>query len=651
MNPYGYCKVAALSPTVHIGDPKQNVDEMIKLIQELPNDVSLAVFPELSISAYTCGDLFHQPLLIKQCWNECVRLAKAITEGPIVYVGLPIEKDQLLFNCAAVLHQGEIIALIPKSVLPNDHEFYEKRWFASADEKLNNRYLSIDGQSIPFGEHLLLQDDATAMIIGCELCEDLWCSLPPSTYHTMYGANVIVNLSASNETIGKSAYRKQLVLSQSAKTNAAYIYTSAGIDESTTDVVFGSHKMIAENGIMLEEADFHKNTESIIALLDLEKLQQERLGNVSNQKRRVSLPYEIIHIHSTHTTQELPQVTPYPFVPQDDRERQIRCQEILRIQATGLAQRLKKIHCDTLVIGISGGLDSTLALLVALEAFALHGLNTIGIHCVMIPGFGTTKRTHNNSAQLLDLLPVSKQEINIHDACLQHFQDIGHDPSIHDITYENTQARERTQILMDLANQKQGIVLGTGDLSELALGWCTYNGDHMSMYAVNASIPKTLVRYMVETYAQLLQGNDGPYLPTLPQATRVQIAHILQDICETPVSPELLPPSEAGEITQLTEASIGSYDLHDFFLYHMLKNGFSPTKIYALSLLAFPNVHPLLIKETMSTFYRRFFSQQFKRSCLPDGVKVGSICLSPRGDWRMPSDACVDLWLREVESI
>ena len=467
--------------------------------------------------------------------------------------------------------------------------------------------------------------------------------VPPSTRHVCHGANVIVNLSASNEIIGKSDYRKTLITTHSAKTMCGYVYTSAGVSESTSDLVFSGHDIIADNGAIISESEILKEEHILYGEIDLEKCRSERMKFQTALELQDTQPYTEVCIQTAPITSPLQlarSISPYPFVPSDPTLRSSRCMQILNMQAAGLSQRLKKIHCEHLLIGISGGLDSTLALIVASMAFERIKLPSKNIIAVTMPGFGTTKRTQGNSHKLMEALHTTSREILIHDACQQHFQDIGHDASLQDITYENTQARERTQILMDLANAYNGIVLGTGDLSELALGWCTYNGDHMSMYAVNASIPKTLVRYLVETYAEAMQEQG-----------RSDIAAVLRDICATPVSPELLPPKDNGEIAQITEDSIGSYDYHDFFLYHMLRNGYAPAKILELACIAFGTEKREAIINTMQTFYRRFFSQQFKRNCLPDGVKIGSICLSPRGDWRMPSDASAALWLRQVAAL
>ncbi len=641
---YGYYKVAAAVIDVQIGDVAANTDALIACAKACEKETQLLVFPELCISGYTCGDLFFESVLLDACEDALKRLCEELPQELMVVVGVPLRKDNRLYNCAAVIFQGRIIGIQVKSYIPNYNEFYEKRWFSDSFE-LTQQQITLHGQSVPFSAQLLIHDETSGAIIGIDVCEDLWVPIPPSSLHVLNGANVIVNLSASNETIAKSTYRRSLVLSQSAKCYCGYVYCSAGKEESTSDLVFSGHRLIADNGMLISEAGFEENDMPLLyGEIDLERCMQDRLRFHTAMKNFVASEYTHVYVQSRPKAQ-LPlrltrQISPFPFVPQSDAHRIQRCHEIRRIQAVGLAQRLKKIHCDHLVVGISGGLDSTLALIVAAEAFALNNYPSNQIIAVTMPGFGTTARTHNNSTSLMELFGTSFMDIPIHDAVSQHFKDIHHDSSVHDITYENAQARERTQILMDLANKHNAIVLGTGDLSELALGWCTYNGDHMSMYAVNASIPKTLVRYIVEGYAkeQLEAGNAA-------------LAHTLLDVCNTPVSPELLPPSADGEIVQKTEESIGSYDLHDFFLYHLLRNHFSPSKIFALALLAFGEEKRETIVTTMKTFYRRFFTQQFKRNCMPDGVKVGSVCLSPRGDWRMPSDASMRLWMSEVEKL
>lgn len=642
MENYGYFKTACITPAVQIGDVAANRKAMQRLLHSLDSDVRLAVFPELSLCGYTCQDLLYQNLLLDACLDGLKTLLDENDSEAILAVGLPVRQGNHLFNCAAFLYKHKLLGIVPKTYVPNYNEFYEKRWFADSSQRIGDT-ITLFQETIPFTENLLIHDTCSEAVIAADVCEDLWVPIPPSTRHVSHGANVIVNLSASNETIGKSEYRKALLMIHSAKNMCGYVYASAGVSESTSDLVFSGHDIIADNGSIISESEILEEEHILYGEIDLEKCRSERLKFQTAMQLQDDLPYTQVYVHTAPVSSRLQltrSITPYPFVPSDPAQRSKRCMQILNMQAAGLSQRMKKIHCERLIIGISGGLDSTLALLVASMAFERIGLNSSNIIGVTMPGFGTTKRTHGNSHRLMEAMHISLKEISIHDACSQHFQDIEHDPALLDITYENTQARERTQILMDLANKYNGIVLGTGDLSELALGWCTYNGDHMSMYAVNASIPKTLVRYLVKTYAEDMRHKG-----------RTDIARVLDDICATPVSPELLPPKDNGEIAQITEDSIGSYDYHDFFLYHMLRNGYAPAKILELAVLAFGKEKRMDIIHTMRTFYRRFFTQQFKRNCLPDGVKVGSICLSPRGDWRMPSDASAALWLNQVDDL
>lgn len=634
----GFLRVGTAVPKVQIGNPQGNIEGISRLINmALENRVKVLVFPELSITGYTCGDLFHQRILLEKA-QEALHKLLGDTQNidMVIAVGMPVLADNQLFNCAVFLHKGKLLGAVPKTFIPNYNEFYEKRWFSSSISRISDTVV-ICGQEVPFSECLLFQDSSSELCIGADVCEDLWMPIPPSSYHAQYGANLIVNLSASNELVGKKEYREALVRQQSARCLAAYVYVSAGQSESTTDVVFGGHTIIAENGSILEEQRF---MESVISYcdIDIEKLMNERRKMNTYMGRLEAADYTVIDfcLENLNEKFELKRyVDPYPFVPGRQEDRNIRCQEIFTIQLTGLAQRLEKTGIQKAVIGISGGLDSTLALLVCKEAFSRLGYSKDNIIGVTMPGFGTTSRTHDNAWLLMEELGVTIKEIPITEACLQHFASIGHDPAIHDITYENVQARERTQILMDLANKEGGIVVGTGDLSELALGWCTYNGDHMSNYAVNAGIPKTLVKYLVSWYADTAENS--------------KVTKILKDILDTPISPELLPAGKTGEIQQKTEEKIGSYDLHDFFLYNMMRWGYSPKKVFMLAEIAFRDKftsNDILL--WIKVFYQRFFTQQFKRSCLPDGPKVGSICLSPRGDWRMPSDASADLWLREI---
>lgn len=637
MKRFDYYKAAVCTPPVSIGNPKANVDEMLRILQSLDPDTQLAVFPELAVTGYTCADLFYEDILLKEAMTQLVRLAKQAPANMAVITGIPLKAGTRLFNAAAFLFDGKVLGFYVKYHLPGYNEYYEPRWFSPARD-LDVSSVKVQGAEVPVSGKILFADETTCAVIGIEICEDLWVSIPPSSDHAQAGANILVNCSASNEVIAKSGYRRDLVSGQSAKTYSGYLYCSAGPDESSTDLVFSGADLIAENGRILAET---ASKESITCEIDLQHLNSDRLkfktALQENRDGYTVVSYASAPLESIELTRA---VEAYPFVPQDVNRRLERCETILGIQAQGLATRLKKIGCRQAVIGISGGLDSTLALLVAVRAFRMLDLPVSGITAVTMPGFGTTQRTKSNADKLMELLVVTMMEVPIAASVRQHFVDIGQEESVHDITYENGQARERTQILMDLANKVNGIVIGTGDLSELALGWCTYNGDHMSMYAVNASVPKTLVRYLVESEALSAR-----------KAGNIELERVLLDICDTPVSPELLPPDKDGNIAQKTEEVLGSYALHDFFLYHMLRYHESPEKICELARLAFPQIKPEKIKASMQTFYRRFFTQQFKRSCLPDGPKVGSICLSPRGDWRMPSDASARLWLQQVEEL
>lgn len=649
----GYVRIGAAVPKIQIGNTWANISEIINLVKQAADShVKVLVFPELCVTGYTCADLFHQKLLLDQAQAALQKIIDITGENNydmLIIIGIPVEADNQLFNCAAVIHRGKILGLVPKTFIPNYGEFYEKRWFSSAVNRINDTVIFCS-QEVPFSEKLLFKDRNSQLCVGVEICEDLWMPIPPSANHVLHGANLIANLSASNELIGKTEFRRSLVSQQSSRCIAAYVYASAGPSESTTDTVFGGHVLIAENGTILEESRFREQT-LVYADVDIEKLINERKKvnsfmnpsmNFMAENYRI-IPFELNNKPFVDNMKLLidslkRDVSPYPFVPEKKEERDARCREIFTIQLTGLAQRLLKTGINKAVIGISGGLDSTLALLVCREAFAKLGYPFGQIIAITMPGFGTSNRTKRNAHDLMKELGVQCREIPITAACLKHFEDIGHDPEIHDITYENVQARERTQILMDIANKEGGLVIGTGDLSELALGWCTYNGDHMSHYAVNAGVPKTLVRYLVSWY---MDTTENP-----------KVAEILKDILDTPISPELLPPNGTSEIEQKTEDVIGPYDLHDFFLYYMIRWGFSPSKIFFLACKAFKNRFTEQdILKWMKVFYRRFFSQQFKRSCMPDGPKVGTICLSPRGDWRMPSDASAEIWLKELEKL
>lgn len=639
---YGFVKVAAAIPAVKVGDCDSNITRINELIHKgNEQEVAIIAFPELSVTGYTCGDLFGQNLLIEGAERALGDLLK-MTAGceQVCIVGLPVALNNAVYNCAAVFSRGRILGIVPKIYLPNYSEFYEARWFASgADIKRDS--IEFCGQNVPFGTDLIFENKQVSF--GIEICEDLWVPIPPSSKQALQGASLFINLSASNELVGKHDYLRSLIQQQSARLMGAYLYVSAGFGESTTDLVFAGNGIIAENGSIVREADrFAFYEQLVVSEVDVEKLQtmRQRTTTFNSQDPELGAPYRRIpfdlpasagNIEITRT------FNPRPFVPEDSMMHE-RCQEIFNIQVNGLAQRFKHTHSQTAVIGISGGLDSTLALLVCVQTFDKLNISRDRIVGVTMPGFGTTDRTYNNAINLMKSLGVTIREISIKDACIQHFKDLGVDSSVHDVTYENSQARERTQILMDIANQTNGMVIGTGDLSELALGWATYNGDHMSMYGVNGSIPKTLVQYLVKWVA----------------AHRVDEVskEILLDIVDTPISPELIPADENGNIAQKTEDLVGPYELHDFFLYNFIRFGFSPAKIFFMACKAFEGIHEReTVKKWLYTFFRRFFIQQFKRSCLPDGPKVGSVSLSPRGDWRMPSDASSALWLKEIERL
>lgn len=641
MASHGYVRVGVCTPACRVADVTYNCGQIRTMVAEA-RDCRFFVFPELCVTAYTCGDLFFQPLLIEQARRALMQLAEFTSEQRVtIVVGAPIAHRGRLFNCAVFISSGRILGVVPKRFLPNTGEFYEERWFSSAAD-LDATELDWDGVRIPFGSDLLFRADGVPdCLVGIEICEDVWVATPPSGQLAISGATVLLNLSASPELLGKMEYRRALVQAQSARCLAAYLYASSGPGESSTDLVFSGHSLIAENGSILAEAErFRFDGQLIVADIDIDRLVNERFKNNSYGFSRADTSCRVIDfpLHDLSIDRVLRPVVATPFVPQVEEERARRCHEIFEIQTTGLAKRLLHTGATRAVIGISGGLDSTLALLVTVKAFDKLGYDRAGIETITMPGFGTTKRTRGNAERLAELLGTRLRIIPIDAAVRQHFADIGHNESVHDITYENSQARERTQILMNIANQVHGLLIGTGDLSELALGWCTYNGDHMSMYAVNTGVPKTLVRYLVEWCADAeFSGN---------------IATILHDVCATPVSPELLPPHENDEIKQRTEDKIGPYLLHDFYLYHVVRLQHRPSKIFFLARQAFgeefSNIELLL---WLRTFYRRFFSQQFKRSCLPDGPKVGSVVLSPRGDWRMPSDASAALWLDELKEL
>ncbi|MCT4598760.1 MAG: NAD(+) synthase [Vallitalea sp.] len=644
----GFIRVSAATPSIKVADVDYNLQEIKKLIDEaISKDISILVLPELCITGYTCGDLFFQEPLLNSSIGKLIDLKNYSNNKEILFVvGLPIKYKHGLYNCCAVILNGQILGIVPKTYIPNYNEFYEQRWFSSC-ESITNDTIIIDNELIPFGSSILFRHNKyEELCIGVEICEDLWSPLPPSTIHAINGATMILNSSASNDLVGKSSYRKSLVSSQSAKTITSYVYSSAGFGESTTDVVFSGHCLIYENGTKLKENNrFNMESNLIYADVDIDRLMADRIKMTSYSNHLVNKfesNYKIVpfNLKINNTVDNLTRfIDPQPFVPSNLTKRNSRCQEIFSIQTLGLAKRINHIGCDKVILGISGGLDSTLALLVCVMTYDLLKKDRKNIIGVTMPGFGTTDRTYNNAISLMKHLGVTIKEISIKDSCIQHFEDIGHDENNHNVTYENSQARERTQILMDLSNAENGIVVGTGDLSELALGWATYNGDHMAMYAVNTTIPKTLVRYLVEWVCEYKVSESAKA--------------VLMDILDTPVSPELLPPDkETGEIKQKTEEVVGPYELHDFFLYNMMRFGFSPIKIHYLALHAFKEKYDSnTIKKWLTIFYKRFFMHQFKRSCLPDGPKVGSICLSPRGDLRMPSDAVSKIWIEEIEKI
>lgn len=632
---HGFIKVAAATPDIRVADVDYNKGQIIKQMDEAAEaGAKIIVFPELCITGYTCSDLFLQDILLNSAKKALVKIAEHTKNlDALVFVGVPIAVGGELYNVAAALNHGNILGFTTKSFLPNYGEFYEMRQFRPGPKKAEK--ILFGGKEIPFGPQLLFVENQMAnLIVSAEICEDVWSPVPPSIEAAREGATVIVNCSASDETIGKASYREALISGQSARLIGGYIYANAGEGESTTDLVFGGHNLIAENGTILAEAKRFSNG-IIYTEFDVQKIANERRKNTTfTETQEHVLPRIPFGLEQTETilTRTFPS---RPFVPRDDQERAKRCEEILTIQAMGLKKRLAHTHAKSAVVGISGGLDSTLALLVTAKAFDALGLERSGITAVTMPCFGTTDRTYQNACKMSLKVGATLREVRIGDAVMQHFKDIGHDPQDHSVTYENSQARERTQVLMDIANQTGGLVIGTGDMSELALGWATYNGDHMSMYGVNASVPKTLVRHLVHYYADTCED------PSLKE--------VLYDVLDTPVSPELLPPKD-GEIAQKTEDLVGPYELHDFFLYYFLRMGYEPGKIYRIAKLSFAGEYDdETIYKWLRTFCWRFFSQQFKRSCLPDGPKVGTVALSPRGDWRMPSDACVALWIQNLE--
>ena len=643
---YGFVKVAAAVPAVKVADVEYNVQQIESLIAQAEGrGVEIMVLPELCVTGYSCQDLFKQQALIDRAEQGVMMLLDFTRKLDIVtVVGLPVVINSLLYNCAAVIQSGQLLGIVPKTYLPNYGEFYEKRWFASAQD-LNPTDIYFAGSPVHVTAEPQLFVTADGVKFGAEICEDVWAPIPPSNNLALAGADIILNLSASDELIGKHTYLKSLLAQQSARTISGYVYASCGFGESSQDTVYGGNAMIFENGhLIMEGSRFSFQPQLQVNQIDVEKLRSERRVNTTfiNAQRHAHAKEIVCKAVAPKDFELLREIDPHPFIPKSENMADS-CEEILNIQVAGLAKRLYHINAQKAVIGISGGLDSTLALLVTVKAFDKLGLDRQGIIGITMPGFGTTDRTHNNAVKLMQTLGVTIREISIAKAVTQHFEDIGHNPKLHDTTYENSQARERTQILMDVANKENAIVVGTGDLSELALGWATYNGDHMSMYGVNAGVPKTLIRHLVR------------------YVSRDMATETLLDIIDTPISPELIPADENGQIKQKTEDLVGPYELHDFFIYYFLRYGFSPSKIFMLAKRAFCTPSPVegraalyeedTIKKWLTVFCRRFFTQQFKRSCMPDGPKVGSVSLSPRGDWRMPSDASYALWLKECEGI
>lgn len=634
---YGFIKVAAAVPTIKVADVDYNIQQIESLAAQAEgHGVEVMVTPELCVTGYSCQDLFREQLLLDKAEEGILRLLDFTRKlDVIIIVGCPVVINSLLYNCAVMVQHGQVLGIVPKTYLPNYGEFYEKRWFASAQD-LNPTDINFAGGTVRVSAEPLLIKTCHGVKFGVEICEDVWAPIPPSNNLALAGADIIFNLSASDELIGKHKYLCSLLAQQSARTISGYVYASAGFGESTQDVVYGGNAMVFENGKLLGEGErFTLQPQIKIAQLDVEKLRTERRHNTTFINAQREAQANIVDAKSVgqHDFELIRDIDPHPFIPKDS-DMQASCEEILNIQVAGLIKRLYHINAQKAVIGISGGLDSTLALLVTVKAFDKLGLDRKGIIGITMPGFGTTDRTYQNAMKLMQTLGITIREISIAKAVTQHFEDIGHDIKVHDITYENSQARERTQILMDVANQVNGIVVGTGDLSELALGWATYNGDHMSMYGVNAGVPKTLIRYLVSYVAGEMATDT------------------LLDIIDTPISPELIPADEQGRIKQKTEDLVGPYELHDFFIYYFLRYGFSPSKIFVMAQKAFANDYDDdTIKKWLKTFCKRFFTQQFKRSCLPDGPKVGTVSLSPRGDWRMPSDASYTLWLQECEKL
>lgn len=638
----GFLKVCAATSDIQVANPKFNTEKIVEIIKEKDKEgVKLIAFPELCITGYTCGDLFLQDILLEQSKKQLIYMARETKDcDSIITVGLPMQKDGILYNVAAVVFHGKVIGIIPKTHIPNYSEFYEARHFARGNTITTNVYIDGQDEAIPFGTQILFRStNMRDFVLGIEICEDVWVAVPPSANHVRAGATVIANLSASDETAGKENYRRKLISGHSANLICGYVYANAGEGESTTDLIYTGHNIIVENGMLLKQSKRFIN-EQIVAEMDLQHIQNERkristyLIEEEAKEGYTFIDFTFSKVEDVQLTRSYRQT---PFVPGTKHDRQERCDEILMLQATGLKKRLLHTHSKTAVIGISGGLDSTLALLVTALAFDKAGLDRKNIICVTMPCFGTTDRTYANAVDIAEVLGATLREIPIHDAVTQHLELIGHDLETHDVTYENGQARMRTLVLMNVANMTEGLVIGTGDLSELALGWATYNGDHMSMYGVNSSVPKTLVRYLVEYYADTTENK--------------KLSAILHEVLDTPVSPELLPPKD-GEIAQKTEDIVGPYELHDFFLYYILRFGYKPTKVFLLATVAFKGKYEdAVIYNWLNNFYRRFFAQQFKRSCMPDGPKIGSVAVSPRGDLRMPSDASVEIWLDDLKTL
>lgn len=660
MNKLGIVRVAAVTPKLEIANTQYNTQQILECAQEArEHGAAVILFPELAITGYTCGDLFYQDFLYEKNLESLKILADStMGTGAVIIVGFYYKLENNYYNCAAIIQSGKVKGIVPKMFLPNAREFYEARWFASGIRVADAiQSVPFFGENVPFG-HLIFEDAENNLKLGVEICEDLWTPITPGSHLALNGAHILFNPSASNDTVGKSDYRRSLVLQDSAKNICGYVYTSAGVHESTTDLVFGGDSLIAENGILLAAGKlFDRETNILYGEIDYERIQFERTygqnfeacTSAYSDRRFIQTvplkPLAVLDGKKDRLTRAYPK---NPFVPDDPKVFDKRCQDIFNIQTSGLAKRLSKAHARTAVVGISGGLDSTLALLVTAQTYRLLGRDPHDIIAVTMPGFGTTDQTYNNALTIMRLLGTDAREISIREAVLGHFRDIGHDPEDHSVTYENSQARERTQILMDIANETGGLVVGTGDLSEVALGWSTYNGDHMSMYGVNAGVPKTLVRFVIQwVMDNRLSGSEED--PDF-SSDNALLKRTLQAVMDTPISPELLPPDADGQIAQKTEDTVGPYILHDFFLFYTIRCGMSPKKLMAIAKTAFKDEYSeAVIKKWLSLFYRRFFSQQFKRSCIPDGPKVGSVSLSPRGDWRMPSDADASIWLAELE--